>query len=215
MLKAIVALGGKDIIEFRISDILWPMANNDAAHHAFTTTLSRLRQLIGIDKAILLQDGLITLNAQYCWVDVWSFKKQLDLAENAAKNGQKEEHIQFLVNAVEVYRGDFLESDIEQLWTVSLRERLRNKFIRSIIKLGNHLEGTKEFEKAICCYSKGLEVSDLAEELYQRLMVCYYRLGNNADIVGVYERLKKVLSAASGITPSAKMEQIFKNLLDK
>ncbi|MHC4268843.1 MAG: bacterial transcriptional activator domain-containing protein [Planctomycetota bacterium] len=60
-----------------------------------------------------------------------------------------------------------------------------------------------------------MKVFDLAEELYQRLMVCYYRLGNNADIVSVYERLKNVLSTASGNTPSPKMEQFFKNLTDE
>lgn len=215
MLKALIALGGKGVTKSGASDILWPVAEGDATHRAFITTLSRLRQLIGMDKAILFQDGLMTLNPRYCWVDLWSFEKLLHVADNAAKEGYIEKHFSCLVKAIKIYQGDFLTGDIEEPWTFSLREQLRDKFIRSIVKLGSHWEETRQFEKAIDCYSKGLEVCDLAEELYQRLMVCYCKLGLNADVVGIYKRLKKVLSIASGITPSPKTEQIFKDLVYK
>ena len=73
MLKALIALGGKGIDEERLMDILWPEADGDQAYSALTTTLSRLRQLLG-EKVLEVQAGRVTLNPRYCWVDVWTFE---------------------------------------------------------------------------------------------------------------------------------------------
>ena len=64
-----IALGGKDVREGQLSDLLWPEADGDQASRAFRTALSRLRQLIGNEKAIGYVEGKATLNPLYCWVD--------------------------------------------------------------------------------------------------------------------------------------------------
>ncbi|ODS33379.1 MAG: ATP dependent transcriptional activator [Candidatus Scalindua rubra] len=223
LLKALIALGAKDasrvasgaVSESKIRDVLWPDAEGDASYNTLTTNLNRLRQVIGIEKAILFQKGRIELNPRYCWVDIWSFERLLDQAYSTKRDGDKKKHVQLLEKAVEMYHGDFLDGEEEEFWTISPSERLRNKFIRCLSKLGSYREENRQFEKAIDYYNKGIEVYDLAEELYQRLIICYYRIGCNADVVGVYKRLEKVLSAASGITPSQKTKQIFKRLLYK
>ncbi len=39
----------------------------------FSTTLNRLRKLIGNKEAIQLQDGKLTIDQKYCWMDTWAF----------------------------------------------------------------------------------------------------------------------------------------------
>ena len=56
LLKALIALGGKDVDEERLTDILWPEADGDQAYSALTTTLSRLRQLMG-EKGLRFRPG--------------------------------------------------------------------------------------------------------------------------------------------------------------
>jgi LuxR family transcriptional regulator, maltose regulon positive regulatory protein len=212
MLKVSIAFGGNEVSETRISDALWPEADGDAAHHAFTTNLSRLRQLTGIEKAITLQEGRLSIDPRYCWIDIWAFERLFDQAEEAAGGGRNDKCGQIIEEAIGMYRGNFLAGDIEEPWAISTRERLRSKFIKCLSKLGSHWEEAGEFEKAIDCYNKGLEVYDLAEEFYQKLMICYHRIGRDAEAIGVYKRLKKILSSTTGINPSPKTEQIFKSL---
>jgi DNA-binding SARP family transcriptional activator len=57
-------------------------------------------------------------------------------------------------------------------------------------------------EHALECYQKGLEVDDLIEEFYQRMMKCYYQLGRRAEALSVYKRCSEVLSSVLGIEPS-------------
>lgn len=111
-----------------------------------------------------------------------------------------------------MYKGPFLAKEIEQPWTLSMRERLRNKFLRNVEKLGQHYQVSGQWEKALDCYLKGLEVDDLAEEFYSGLMICYHRLGRKTNALAVYNRYKKTLSSLPGIEPSAKIEALYRNL---
>ena len=86
MLKALIARGGKDVREDHLADLLWPDADGDQAHSAFTTTLFRLRRLIGSEKAIEVLEGKATLNPRYVWVDAWAFERTFSRAEDLWKN---------------------------------------------------------------------------------------------------------------------------------
>src|SRR3990172_11548238 len=56
LLKALIALGGKDVAEGQITDLLWPESEGDMAHQSFATNLRRLRQLLGEERALVLRE---------------------------------------------------------------------------------------------------------------------------------------------------------------
>jgi DNA-binding SARP family transcriptional activator len=62
--------------------------------------------------------------------------------------------------------------------------------------------------KALICYQKGLEVDDLAEELYRRLMICHRQLGQVAEALVVYHRCRRKLSAVLRINPSPETDAV-------
>ncbi len=212
MLKILIVFGGNYVNETRISDALWPDAEGDAAHHAFTTTLSRLRKLIGVEGAITLHESRLSLNPGCCWVDIQAFDRLLEEADELSGKGKQDRYMRMIEKAISMYHGNFLAGDKEEPWIILPRERLRNRFIRCLSKLGDHWEECGKYEKAVDCYSKGLDVYDLTEEFCQKLMVCYHKLGRNAEAFGVYKRFKKALSTISGLNPSSKTEQIFSNI---
>jgi DNA-binding SARP family transcriptional activator len=211
LLKALVALGGRSVSEFQISDALWPEAEGDTAHTTFSTTLHRLRQLLGYEKAVHLQEGKITLNPGFCWVDVWAFERLLTQADDLNHKDKTGKAIELMQKAINMYHGHFLEE--ERPWAITLRERLRNRFMISIKKLGSYQENLGLWEQAISSYQKGLKVDDLAEELYQRLMICYRHLNLKSEACNIYQRCRKTLTAALGIEPSLETRAIYESLL--
>ena len=216
LLKALIALGGREVDESRLADILWPETEGDSAFSALTTTLSRLRQLLGMENAIKVKNGKLTLDSRYCYVDSWVFERLASKIEELWKQSQSkssiEEVIRLTEKAIAMYRGPFLSADDEH-WALSCRERLRSKFLRLVFRLGDYLENSNQCEKAVYYYKKALEVDNLAEEFYQRLIVCYQYLGQHAEAMRVYKRCRGVLSATLGIEPSSKTEAIYKSLL--
>jgi DNA-binding SARP family transcriptional activator len=213
MLKILIAFGGKYVNETQISDVLWPEAEGDKAHNAFKTTLSRLRQLIDVKGAIFTREGQITLNPRLCWVDLWEFERLLNDADHAAGCGYKEKSSRNIESAVGMYHGHFLAGDTAEPWTFFIRDRLRDRLFRNLIKLGTYLEDKNQFEKALGCYIKGIEIYELAEEFYQKLIKCYHRLGRNDEALNVYDRLKKILAATTKRSPSSKTECLIQTLL--
>jgi len=216
MLKALVSMGGRNVSEEQMTDVLWPEADGDLGHQSFTTTLSRLRHLLGDEKAIVLREGRLALDTRYCWVDVFAFESllaQLDAASAdgvALPDGKRIPRI--AEQAISIYKGPFLAGEVSSPRIMAARERLRSKFLRTVGFLGRSLEREGKWTEAIACYRRGLEVDDLAEGFYQRLMFCHGRLGQTGEAVGVYNRCHKALTGVLGISPSPETEAIRKSL---
>ncbi|MEA3223189.1 MAG: BTAD domain-containing putative transcriptional regulator [Thermodesulfobacteriota bacterium] len=212
LLKVLITYGGIEVGEEQVIDALWYESDGDMAHSAFSTTLNRLRNLIGIKEAILLQAGKVTLDQRYCWVDVWAFERVLNEAEALWKKGEKKQAISLYERAIVMYKGHFLAEGSEEPWMIPMRERLKSKFLGAITKLGKYHEQEEAFEKAIECYEKGLAVDNLEETLYQRIMLCYQNLGRHAEAAKGYHHCRHTLATVLGVDPSEETEAIYKKI---
>ena len=143
LLKAIVALGHPAVCEHRLTDALWPDAEADAAHQAFNMALHRLRKLLGRHDAVVLRDGRIYLDCRLCWVDACALER---LAAGAGPRDA--DPAQALRQVLELYRGDFLADD-EEPWVFAPRERLRERFVRSVSHQAGRLEAAGRRPEAL------------------------------------------------------------------
>jgi len=212
LLKVLIALGGREAKEERIADPLWPEAEGDLAQHSFEMTLHRLRTIVGYPDAFQLRDGRLTMEQGYCWVDVWAFERLLGEADGKRKEALTEKAAELTQKAIEMYRGPFLIGEMGQPLVTSFRERLRSKFLRNVSWLGRYWEETNRWEKALECYQRGLEVDDLAEELYRRLILCHQGLGQKVEALSAYKRCEKILKDTLGIEPSPETRALYKTL---
>jgi DNA-binding SARP family transcriptional activator len=188
MLKALIAGGPGGVTEARIADGLWPDIDGDTARKSLDTTLHRLRQLLGLDGIITLRDGWLSLDPYRCWVDAHAF--ELLLASSPASQ-----------SAIDLYRGEFL-GDLDQIWAVAYRERLRDGYVRGVLAQGHQCEIRSDFSGAIEWYEKGLEAAPQAELLYRRSMVCHRANGSRTEALRVFERCCMMLKATLDIDPS-------------
>ncbi len=221
LLKALIACGGTEVPEEKISDLLWPESEGDAAHSAFSTTLHRLRALIGND-ALVLRERRLSLDHRFCWVDAWAFermhegadalRRSIDDGGHSRQKGIATEAGRCSEKALELYRGQFLPGDAGQVWTAQYRERLRNKFYRLVLQYGAYLEKTGQWQQTAEIYERALENDELAEEFYQHLMLCFQKLGRKSDAIKIYSRCRAILSSVLGINPSAKTEAIYSSI---
>ena len=206
LLKALVALGGRDVGVERLCEALWPDADGDAAHHAFETALYRLRKLLGRNHLICVQGGNVTLDNRDCWIDTWAFERLSGRIDRLLKREDAHEQDMQLKRlagqALSLYKGHFLGDCDTEAWSVVLREKLRGKFVRLLLSLGRFWEERRRFDEAILYYERGLETDHLIEVFYERLIICYGKTGRIAEAMNVYRRCQRVLSVVFGIQPS-------------
>jgi DNA-binding SARP family transcriptional activator len=211
LLKALIALGGRDVSEARLTELLWPEADGDMAHQSFTAALARLRKLLKKEEALTLKEGQLSLSNRYCWVDVWAFERFLGQAWKARKEGKETEANRLFGKALSLYRGPFLPSE-ETALTVALREKLRSGFLGAVAHLGRCHEEEGRWEEAASCYRRGLEAEEVAEVLYRRLMVCHIKLGQEVEALSVYRRCRNTLSSILGVNPSSETRAVVASL---
>lgn len=211
LLKAIIAFGGRDVTEHQLTDTLWPDADADAVHDTLGMLLNRLRKLLGQD-VITLREGKFTLNTQRCWVDAWAFESSLTKANEALTHDEQEHSVDLLQKALNLYAGAFLTSDMDQPWTMAVRERLRGKYVRHLCRLVDHHEQEGAWDRAIGLCIKGLEVDLLAEPFYRSLMRCYLHTDRKAEAAEVYQRCQRKLLNNLGVEPSAATKAIYRAL---
>lgn len=209
LLKAIIALGGTNVSEDRLIDGVWSDTEGDRAHKSFEMALSRLRALLGSDDAVHYHARQISLNFRHCWIDSSALEQIFDAVSRDGTAALPA----FAEKAVNLYKGPFLPSETGMRWAVSKGELLKNRLIRLIVKAGRHHEQAEQWDTAIDLYLKGIDMDYLAEEFYQRLMVCYQALGNRADAVKTYNRCRSLLKAELGIEPSSETEALYKAMI--
>lgn len=210
LLKALIALGGRDVATQRLSHALWPDADGDRAQVAFDTTLHRLRRLLDTPDALLLADRKLTLNARQCWVDCWVVERCMQTLD-AALREQRATPIQVAALGRQIeslYHGMFLGSDTPTAWSLSLRERLRSRYLRYVTHVGRFWEDAGQHTRAIDIYRSGIETDNLMEHFYQRLMFCHLQLGQRAESLAVYYRCERILSRLHGIRPARLTEAL-------
>jgi DNA-binding SARP family transcriptional activator len=152
LLKVLIALGGERVAEELITDAMWPRVDGDSAHRSFTSTLHRLRNLLGEDRALLLHEGKLSLDARYFWVDAWAYERLLGELESALKPGRgaaaPELAERLGARLLELYRGPFLAGEADEPWSLRPRERWRSRFGRALAALGRYWEAAGEPARA-------------------------------------------------------------------
>jgi ATP/maltotriose-dependent transcriptional regulator MalT len=154
LLKFVVACGGEQVPEHRITDALWPRIDGDSAHRSFTSALHRLRKLLGEDRAVLLHEGRVTLDRRYFFVDAWEFDATAAEAEATSDRERLEKLVQRLL---ELYRGPFLEGE-EAPWQIAPRERWRARLARVMARAMREWQERGDSGRARAVYEKCLEL---------------------------------------------------------
>jgi DNA-binding SARP family transcriptional activator len=203
LLKAVVALGGRDVPEQALCDALWGEDEGDAARNALSITVLRLRKLLGSNESVIHHGGRVSLNPELCWVDARVFETCLSETEF---DGQK---------ILSLYGGTFLPEDVDEIWSVAARERLRGKFIHALSAQAATMETQGDVTAALQCYMRGIEADPIVECFHQGLMRCYERMGKRSEAFSVYRRLKHTLSVLLGVPPSETTQRLFQDMLQR
>lgn len=144
LLKTLISLGGKEIEEARITDLLWPEVDGDRAYSSFTSALWRLRKLLRNEEAVIVRQGKVSLNPRRCWTDCSAFQMLLDRMKSSGPaiggpgsrgDGNRQNPVRLMEKLAALHKGPFLPED-ELPWVVRQRENLEKGFARLLADSG-------------------------------------------------------------------------------
>jgi DNA-binding SARP family transcriptional activator len=211
LLKALIALGARDVPEARLMEALWPDTEGDLAKLSLNAAIHRLRKLLGAD-ALVLQGGKLALDARVCWVDLWSVERTLTALADARRVQPGADSWPYCARLVALYRGGFLERELDTPWLLTARERLRSRFVRELQDAATALRESGQPERAIQCAEKALEAEPLAEELYRSLIRAQLAAQRPAEALSSFLRCQRMLVTHLGLEPTAETQALVQGL---
>lgn len=202
LLRGLSAQRGRALSQHTLCDLLWPELDPLSATRALHTTVFRLRQILGDKRAVSVCHEQVALNPDCCWIDAWAFEQMLAEANCPAA----------IERALRVYRGPFL-NEFEHPLAFEARERLRRKYVRGVLQLGQQYQDSGNSAAAIDLYESAVGIEATAEDVHRELLVCLARNGSAAAAIAAYQRCRAILARRYGVTPSVATEQAIRKVL--
>jgi DNA-binding SARP family transcriptional activator/predicted ATPase len=187
--------------------LFWPDHERAAAQQILRTNLHGLRKTLG--PALLVADDSLALAADSA-VDVRRFAALLSAPPDDAL---------LLAEALDLYRGDFLEgftlADAPEFddWAAAERERFRRLAVRGWMALAHQRELAREWPAAREALERALALDPLQEDIQRAAMRVQFRAGDRAGAIRRYEQLRRLLDDELGVPPMEETRALYDSII--
>jgi predicted ATPase/DNA-binding SARP family transcriptional activator len=198
-----------------LAGLLWPDWPDRAARTNLRNALANLRTAIGDRRAtppfLLITRETIQFNtASDYWLDVAHFRRLLNSSRTHGHPGAERcpDCLEALTEAVELYRGDFLEgfglrdSAAFDDWQFFQTEGLRQELALALERLVRGHSAQGAYERAIPYGRRWVALDPLHEPAHRQLMQLYALAGQRAAALRQYAECARILEAELGLPPA-------------
>ena len=217
ILKFLVQAQGRLCPRELLLETFWPESEPEAASNRLRVALHAARRffatIANVGEVIVYQNGSYGLNSSLdLWIDADEVEELWDQGVRFERDGRRTEAAQRYEAAELRYRGDYLEEDLYEEWTLLRRERLRDTYLHLLGRLAAWCMEDRDYGSCIVRCHKLLAEDPYREDAYRLLMHCYVEMGQVATSLHWYEicadNLRKGLDAAPSLQTTDLQRQI-------
>lgn len=218
-LLALLALSpGRDVHRSALLEAVWQDDARGGTAACLNTALWRLRKALAPWTAVhgdaIVADargGLRLREHPALRVDVQEFQHRTASPLSRAASDLGPAEVEALADAVPLYRGDLLV-DIAEDWARRERERLRRRFIDTLVWLMQHAMAREDFDEAIRRGRHALELDPLREDIHRELMACLLKRGQRAHALRQFESCRASLRSELAIAPMPETMALYRDV---
>ena len=201
-----LAVTGRPHFRQALAGLLWGGWPEAEALASLRKALHNLRRLAGIHLVVAGHTIAFDRSSPY-WLDVEVFQDEVQKYSNGRVLSSPAQ-VAALSEAVELYRGDFLEGfhvrdaiEFEE-WMASQRERLRLLAGRALELLAAYHVQQAQYGEAIGYVRRLLALAPWQEETHRQLMWLLARAGQRSAALAQYDVCRQALATELGVEPS-------------
>jgi predicted ATPase/DNA-binding SARP family transcriptional activator len=180
----------------------WPEASSEQLRGRLRTALYHLRRALGGTEWVRYENGRYDVDRSLdYWFDVEAFEGAVDDGLGQMESDPPTAAVR-LNEAVDLYRGEFLEGESTRRWASSDRTRLRRRFVQAVVALGELWAAREDHAAAVELYRRALDVNRLHEGLHRRLARSLARAGDRAAALRQLDELDELYRRELDADPS-------------
>ena len=217
LLEYLIVHRDRSVTQKELVDLLWPGNDTKDPINTLKVLMHRVRSLLdelGKDsgkKLIYYKSGAYGWNDELkCSVDTEQFESALKNAENT--EGAKK--LEYLLHAVKLYAGDFLQKNGSEPWIMQFSSQYRNKFLQATSEACQMLLDNGENEELINVCKHVNRLCPYEEEFYIYLLKALVKTKQVDKAQEEYHRISELFFREFGITPSGELTAIYKEVVE-
>ncbi|MCL4267132.1 MAG: tetratricopeptide repeat protein [Anaerolineae bacterium] len=213
-----LAATGRSCTREMLASLLWGESTEDKARKNLRDVVFNLRPIVG--DYLLISRQTIVFNQEAAHeVDVVRFTNILKELGNIRSSQLSPASMILLRDAVELYRGDFLEGfhvsqapDFET-WLLEERRRLQELAVQSLHTLTEYLTQQGNTALGIKYASRLLALDPWREETHRQLMQLLVWSGQRSAALAQYETCRRLLKENLKVEPAPETRQLYESIL--
>jgi DNA-binding SARP family transcriptional activator/predicted ATPase len=203
----------------KLAGLLWPERPERSARGSLRQALANLRQVMSDHEATppffhITRQTIQFNRSSDAWIDATAFT---DLVQ---AKGSSQQSVRQWEQAVELYRGDFLEgfsvsdSAAFEEWALLNRERLHRLVMEALSRLAEIHEFCGEFEPALQYAWRQVELDPWRENAHQQLMRLLALSGQRGAALAQYEACRRLIIEELNVEPAAETTRLYEQIRD-
>lgn len=200
----------------KLAGLLWPEWPDRDARRNLRYALSNLRKAIGDQQAnppfLHVSRQTIQFNGDSeSWVDVTAFANQLESPTQS---------VRALEEAVDLYRGEFLEgfsvgdSVPFEEWVLLKREYMCQQVLSALHRVAATYERRGEYGRALPYAWRQVELEPWQEKAHRQLMRLLALHGQRGTALARYEACRRALAEELGVEPAPETTRLYEQIRD-
>lgn len=158
-------------------------------------------------------DLILHKNGSYIWNT--EIPLQLDTEEFdrlcAAAAQSEDDRLALLLQALDLYRGDFLPKLSMEAWVMPISAYYHQRYLDAAGQALSLLCRDGRWQDALALCRRALEIEPYREDLYQYQMRCQIALGDRSGAIAAYETMSELLFDTFGVMPSDESRRLYRN----
>jgi DNA-binding SARP family transcriptional activator len=215
-----LAISRQPVLRDVLLETMYPELDPQVANNRLKVAIHHLRKSFARSvgdvegaEIVSFRDGLYMLNPDLAiWTDVQEFERLWQKGRQLERAGRWQEAAQAYQDAEALYRGDLVEQDLLEEWSLVPRESLKDIYLTLLDKLATFYMRTHEVERAIDKWKTIIEKDAGREDAYRHLMTCYAERGQRAVALRWYEACVQALHDQLGVEPEAETIALYQRL---
>lgn len=211
LLQYLIANHERSVSKEELIEKFYGDDNSNAPYGALRTMLFKVRNIL--DEVFPGKENLLqTVSGYYRWNKDYQIILDVERFEELylkVKNSQGEDILPILLEAIEVYKGDFLESN-DSDWVLVLRQYYRALFLDICKATLPLLQKNEEWVEILNIGGRAYGIDFTVEEFVTYPMQALISLGQPEQAIKIYEVFKEQLFREFEVEPSEKVKKLYK-----
>jgi DNA-binding SARP family transcriptional activator len=218
LLEYLIVFRHKTISHGELIQSLWPESDNEDPANALKNLIYRIRSVFIQAGVPFGKDMIISKRGSYCWnndlpcvVDVEEFERLS--REAAEKKRPAEERIDRYLQAIALYKSEFLPGSCYEEWVVPLSDYYRTIYFKCVHSVLELLTEAGRYAEAQAICEKALIIDQFEEQVHKYLLYALARQGSHNKAMAHYNYVLELFYNELGVNPSDSMKNLYREIV--